>query len=182
MSIFKNQWLILVSGIALGLASWSWLNATAQETSGVYGLGRAATETEIRAWNIDVVPSGEGLPPGRGTAKAGAEVYAAKCASCHGETGVEGPRNRLIGGQGTLNTAYPLKTVGSFWPYATTLYDYIYRAMPITAPQSLTPDDVYAVVAWILFRNGIVQEDTTLDAGTLPAVRMPNRDGFVSDP
>lgn len=152
-----------------------------QETSG-YDLGRPATEAEMKAWNIDVSPTGEGLPPGRGTAKQGARVYAAKCAACHGPTGIEGPRDRLIGGQGTLSTAQPIKTVGSFWPYATTLYDYIYRTMPYTAPQSLTPDEVYAVVAWLLYQNGIIPEDAVMDARSLPGVQMPNRHGFVLDP
>ena len=154
----------------------------AQDSPGLYGLGRQATEDEIRAWNIDVAPSGEGLPPGRGTVGAGARVFAEKCASCHGPTGSEGPKDRLMGGQGTLATDRPVKTVGSFWPYATTLYDYIYRAMPYQAPQSLTPDEVYAVMAWLLFQNGILAEDAVMDARTLPDVRMPNRDGFVSDP
>jgi cytochrome c len=89
---------------------------------------------------------------------------------------------QLVGGQGTLKSANPVKTIGSYWPYATTLYDYIYRAMPFTAPQSLTPDEVYAVAAWLLFQNGIIAEDARMDANTLPAVRMPNRDGFVPDP
>ncbi len=90
--------------------------------------------------------------------------------------------DRLVGGQGTLKKDYPIKTVGSYWPYATTLYDYIRRAMPFTAPQSLTPDEVYSVVAWLLYQNGIIPEDAVMDARTLPAVRMPNRDGFVPDP
>jgi mono/diheme cytochrome c family protein len=147
-----------------------------------YGFGRPATDAEISAWNIDVSPTGEGLPPGRGTVKEGARVYAKKCASCHGPTGTEGPNDRLVGGQGTLATARPVKTVGSYWPYATTLYDYVHRAMPFTAPQSLTPDEVYAVVAWILNRNGIIPEDAVMDANSLPQVQMPNRKGFVPDP
>ena len=147
-----------------------------------YGLGRPATQEEIRAWDIDVAPTGEGLPPGRGTVKQGAEVYAAKCASCHGPTGTEGPKDRLVGGQGTLATGKPIKTIGSYWPYATTLYDYIKRAMPFNAPQSLTPDETYAVVAWLLFQNRIIAEDAVMDARSLPTVRMPNRDGFIRDP
>jgi len=90
--------------------------------------------------------------------------------------------NRLVAGEGTLGTDHPVKTVGSYWPYATTLYDYIFRAMPPTAPQTLSPDEVYAVVAWILFQNGIVDEPTVLDRNSLPAIRMPNREGFVPDP
>jgi S-disulfanyl-L-cysteine oxidoreductase SoxD len=147
-----------------------------------YGFGHPATEEEIRVWNIDVAPTGEGLPPGRGTVKHGAEVFAAKCASCHGPTGTEGPKDRLVGGQGTLATANPIKTIGSYWPYATTLYDYIKRAMPFNAPQSLTADETYAVVAWLLFQNKIISEDAVMDAQSLPKVQMPNRDGFIRDP
>ena len=146
------------------------------------GLGRQATEAEMRAWDRDVSPTGEGLPAGKGTAQEGARVFSAKCSSCHGATGTEGPAPRLVGGQGTLATKNPVKTVGSYWPYATTLYDYIRRAMPFTAPQSLTPDEVYAVAAWILAQNGIIKNDAVMDAQTLPNVRMPNRDGFVPDP
>jgi mono/diheme cytochrome c family protein len=147
-----------------------------------YGIGRQATDAEIQPFDIDVAPSGEGLPPGRGTVSRGAEIYTKKCASCHGPTGVEGPADRLVGGHGSLRSHEPVKTVGSYWPYATTLYDYIYRAMPFTAPQSLTPEEVYSVVAWILARNGIVPDDAVIDAANLPRVRMPNHDGFVPDP
>jgi mono/diheme cytochrome c family protein len=147
-----------------------------------YSLGRQATEAEIRAWDIDVSPNGDGLPPGRGSVKQGAAVFAKKCAACHGPTGVEGPNDRLVGGQGTLATSRPIKTIGSYWSYATTLFDYIRRAMPFSAPQSLTSDEVYAVVAWLLYRNGIVDEHAVFDARTLPAVQMPNRHGFVPDP
>lgn len=147
-----------------------------------YGFGWPATEEDIKAWNIDIDPNGVGLPPGQGTAQQGAAVYANKCAVCHGPTGTEGPQVPLVGGQGSLTTDKPIKTIGSYWPYATTLYDYIYRAMPFTAPQSLTPDEVYALVAWLLHENGIIPSDAAMDATTLPAVRMPNRDGFVHDP
>jgi mono/diheme cytochrome c family protein len=147
-----------------------------------YGIGQRATEADIRVFNIDIPPTGDGLPPGRGTVRRGAEVFAKKCASCHGPTGVEGPADRLVGGKGSLSNPEPIKTVGSYWPYATTLYDYIFRAMPFTAPQSLTPDEVYSLVAWILARNGIISHDAVMDRTTLPKVRMPNRDGFVPDP
>jgi len=147
-----------------------------------YGLGRPATDLEVRAWNIDVAPTGEGLPAGQGTAKQGAAVFAARCAACHGPTGKEGPMDRLVGGAGTLASQRPIKTIGSYWPYATTLYDYVRRAMPFTAPQSLSPDEVYSVVAWLLYRNSIIAEDIVLDAHSLPAIFMPNRQGFLPDP
>lgn len=170
-----------VTALAIGLLLVA-NDIPAQDMQGPHGLGLPATDEEIRAWDIDVDPNGAGLPPGRGTVGTGARIFAAKCASCHGPTGSEGPNDRLVGGRGTLGTDRPIKTVGSFWPHATTLYDHIYRAMPYTAPQSLTPEEVYSVVAWLLFRNGIVAEDAVMDAKTLPAVRMPNRDGFVPDP
>jgi len=146
-----------------------------------YDIGRPATQAEIQFWDIDISPNGDGLPPGQGTVKEGAIIYAKVCASCHGATGIEGPMPKLIGGHGTLATDHPVKTVGSYWPFATTLFDYINRAMPFTAPQSLTPQHVYAVVAWILFRNGIIEESTILNAQTLPTITMPNRQGFIRD-
>ncbi|WP_152204988.1 c-type cytochrome [Marinobacter changyiensis] len=145
-----------------------------------YGLGREATTKEIAGWNIDVPPSGDGLPGGSGTVAEGKEVYQTQCQSCHGADGNSGPMDKLVGGKDTLTSDSPVKTVGSYWPYATTLYDYIHRAMPFNSPQSLSPDDTYAVTAYVLFLNGIVDEDTTLDADSLPDIRMPNRDGFVS--
>ena len=147
-----------------------------------YGLGRSATDEEVLAWNIDVTPDGEGLPAGRGTARQGATLFAARCATCHGPTGQEGPMDRLVGGAGTLASQQPIKTIGSYWPYATTLYDYVHRAMPFPAPQSLSPDEVYSVVAWLLYRNGIIAEDTVLDARSLSSISMPNRQGFLPDP
>jgi S-disulfanyl-L-cysteine oxidoreductase SoxD len=172
----------IVTGALALLLSQAWPGSQAENAGEGYGLGRTATDEETRAWNIDVSPTGEGLPPGRGTVQRGAEVYAAKCAACHGPTGKEGPKDRLVGGQGTLNTPKPIKTIGSYWPYATTVFDYINRAMPFTAPQSLAPDEVYSVTAWLLFQNGIIPEDAVMDAHTLPSVRMPNRDGFIPDP
>ncbi len=152
------------------------------ETATSPALGQPATAEDIRLWNIDVSPSGDGLPPGRGTVPQGATVFAAKCAKCHGASGTEGPMDRLVGGQHSLATSAPVKTIGSYWPYATTLYDYIHRAMPFDAPQSLTPEEVYSVTAWLLHQNGIIAEDAVIDAATLPAVQMPNRHGFVPDP
>ena len=146
------------------------------------GLGQVATNSEITSWNIDVSPDGSGLPSGSGSVQKGRQIFLKKCAHCHGPTGTEGPMNRLVGGKGTLKSSSPLKTVGSYWPYATTLYDYIYRAMPFTQPQSLTPDEVYSLVAWILYQNEIIQDDQLMSQTTLPLVQMPNKDGFTKDP
>lgn len=173
------QKLFLISLLFLGIPSDVALSGTGHEG---FHLGRVATDKEVRGWDIDVGPDGAGLPVGSGTVEEGAKVYAEYCASCHGVTGVEGPMARLVGGQGTLATNKPVKTIGSHWPYATTVYDYINRAMPFTAPQSLTPNQVYAVVAWLLFRNGLLAEDAMVNQDSLPKVRMLHRDGFVSDP
>ena len=146
-------------------------------------LGQAASKAEVAAWDISIGPDGVGLPPGGGTAKDGAAVYEAKCLSCHGEAGAsgEGLADPLVGGIGSLASGQPVKTVGSYWPHATTLFDYIRRAMPFDAPLSLTDDEVYAVSAYILWLNdGIVAEDQVLNADTLPAVQMPNSGGFIS--
>lgn len=143
--------------------------------------GRPATPDEIALWDIEVRPDGKGLPPGSGTVERGKQVFAENCAACHGDGGVGGIRDRLTGGQGTLTSATPVKTVGSYWPYATTLFDYIHRAMPYQAPGSLSNDDTYAVAAYILSLNGIVPPDGKLDRDSLPKVKMPNRDGFVPD-
>jgi S-disulfanyl-L-cysteine oxidoreductase SoxD len=144
------------------------------------GLGRVATPDEIASWDISIGPDGAGLPPGRGTPKQGETVYAEKCVACHGEKGAGKPNDQLVGGRGSLSgDQVPVKTVGSFWPYATTLFDYIRRAMPLNAPKSLSDDEVYAVSAYILRLNGIIGEADAMDAQTLPQVQMPNRDGFI---
>ncbi len=145
-------------------------------------LGTAPTAADIAAWNIDVRPDGTGLPPGHGSVARGEIVYTDNCSACHGTAGVGGPKERLVGGQGSLATAHPIKTIGSFWPYATTLFDYVRRAMPYQAPGSLSADDTYSVVAYLLNLNGIVDKRTVLDARSLPKVQMPNRDGFVPEP
>lgn len=147
-----------------------------------FGFGRPATEAEIAGWNIDVDRDGKSLPPGKGSVQEGRTVFENQCASCHGEKGEGGIGGRLVGGQGTLATSKPVKTVGSFWPYAPTLFDYIRRAMPLNAPQSLTNDEVYAVAAYVFNLNGLVPENATMDAKSLAAMRMPNRNGFVEDP
>jgi len=146
-----------------------------------YGIGRPATTAEIAGWNIDVGRDGSNLPEGRGSVGQGRDVFAQQCASCHGEKGEGGLGDRLVGGQGTIGTPKPIRTVGSYWPYATTLFDYIRRAMPQNAPQSLSNEEVYAVSAYILSLNGLVAADATLDAKSLAAIKMPNRDKFVGD-
>ena len=172
---------VLALGVAAIAVAWV-LPGWSAEGIGSYEIGRAATEEEIKVWNFDVSPTGEGLPPGQGTVKQGSPLFAAKCAACHGPTGTEGPKDRLVGGRDTLTTAKPVRTIGSYWPYATTLYDYIRRAMPFDAPQSLSSDETYAVIAWLLFQNQIIAEDAVIDAQTLPKVQMPNRNGFIEDP
>jgi len=147
-----------------------------------YDFGRPATIEEMKLWDIDVRPDGKGLPEGSGTVAHGKSVYEENCEACHGPNGQGGIKDRLAGGQGSLGTENPIKTVGSYWPYATTLFDYIHRAMPYQAPGSLSVDDTYAVAAYILNLNGILSSDGTLDRNTLPAIKMPNREGFIPDP
>ncbi len=146
-----------------------------------YKFGRTPTADEVKALSITVFPNGMGLPDGSGTAAEGEEVYARRCSECHGTTGHGGESSALVGGQGSLATAKPLKTVGSYWPYATTLWDYVNRTMPFHNPGILTDDQVYAVVAYVLHLNEIVGENEQMNRQTLPKVRMPNRDGFVRD-
>jgi S-disulfanyl-L-cysteine oxidoreductase SoxD len=147
-----------------------------------YGVGRAPTVEEVKAWDLTIPSDGQGLPPGRGTAAQGKPIYVERCASCHGENGEDRKYSRLVGGRGSLVTSEPVRTIGSFWPYATTLWSYLRRSQPFDEPGSLTPDEVYAVTAYLLHLNGIIKEDDVVDATTLPRIRMPNRDGFVPDP
>jgi len=144
-----------------------------------YGLGRPATPPEIAGWDIDARADGQGLPPGSGSVRDGLKVFAEHCAACHGDKGEGNPMDRLVGGTGTLASPNPVRTVGSFWPYATTLFDYVRRAMPFNAPQSLTADQIYAVCAYLLYLNQIVPAEAVMDAQTLPKVQMPNRNGFT---
>lgn len=167
---------------ALVLASALAGGTLVRAQSPTYGLGRPATADELKSIDIDVTPDGHGLMPGHGTAAAGKAVYAARCVTCHGATGKEGPQDVLVGGVGTLAAPKPLKTVGSYWPYATTLWDYIHRAMPFDHPGTLSVDEVYSATAYVLFVNGIVGENDVLDESSLPKVAMPNRNGFVPDP
>jgi len=143
-------------------------------------LGVPANADEIAAMDVSIGPDGAGLPPGSGTPKQGAEVYAAKCIMCHGPEGANGVNDRLVGGQGSLKSPTALKTIGSYWPYATTVFDYVRRAMPYPAPHSLTDAEAYAVTAYLLHLNGIIGADDVMDATSLPKVKMPNRTGFTS--
>ena len=156
------------------------LVATKATAADRFQLGRTPTASEIAAWDIDVRADGQGLPPGHGSVREGAAIFASSCAACHGDKGQGKPADQLVGGAGTLATAKPVRTVGSYWPYATTLFDFVRRAMPFDAPQSLSNDQVYAVAAYVLYLNGIVGESTVLDASSLPKVQMPNRNGFTS--
>jgi len=146
-----------------------------------YGIGRAATPAEIAGWNIDVDRDGNNLPPGSGTVSHGREIFDQQCAACHGARGEGGIGDQLVGGQGTLATSKPVRTIGSYWPYAPTLFDYIRRAMPQNAPQSLSNEEVYAVSAYILHLNGLLPAEATLDAKSLSAIKMPNRNMFVGE-
>jgi cytochrome c5 len=158
--------------LAVGLAACA---AAAAQTSKYENVGKTATPEEIRAQDITILPSGHGLPPGHGTAKEGAPIYAAQCATCHGATGKEGGplAPKLIG-----DTSYERGPMTS-WPFATTVWDYINRAMPRYQERTLTPDQIYAVTAFLLYRSGIIKEDTVMDAKSLPKIQMPNRDGWV---
>ena len=161
--------------VALSLTV-SFGNALAQQGP---GLGVVATAEQIAAWDISIAPDGTGLPPGAGTARAGAGVYAIKCIACHGAEGAGQPNDQLVGGHGTITESPAVRTIGSYWPYATTLFDYIRRAMPYALPQSLADDEAYALTAYLLYLNEIIGEDDEMTAQTLPMVVMPNRDNFV---
>ncbi len=154
---------------------------TAQSSTPI--VGQPATPAEIKQEDITVLPNGAGLPEGSGTPDQGEAIYKDKCAGCHGDNGQGKPPTgvTLVGGIGTLATSKPVKTIGSYWPYATSVWDYIHRSMPYTEPGTLTADDTYAVTAFLLFKNGIIERDEAMNKDTLPKVRMPNRDGFIAD-
>ena len=168
--------ILAVAGVLAACASQSTAPRSAPQGP---TLGQSASPEEIAAWDISIPPSGAGLPPGAGTVKQGESVYVSKCQACHGTKGLGKPADRVAGGVGSLATANPVRTVGSYWPYATTLFDYIRRAMPTTNPLSLSNDEVYAVSAYILYLNGIVDDNAVMNAQTRPKVKMPNREGFV---
>jgi cytochrome c len=168
----------LILTITLGVC-FACVTARAQ-TPSYSNVGRTPSAEEIRSWDIAISLDGKELPPGSGTAKDGAALYAQKCAACHGPT-LEGTAlgPRLVGGKGSLTTARPLRTIGAYWPFATSLWDYINRAMPRNNEGSLSPSDVYALTAFLLYKNDIVKESDTIDAKSLPKVQMPNRNGFI---
>jgi S-disulfanyl-L-cysteine oxidoreductase SoxD len=151
-----------------------------------FGIGRAATPEEIAAWDVDVTPDGKGLPPGRGTVSAGATLFAERCARCHGKTGREGPNDVLVGAEPRRDFPFSSQpalphTIGNYWPYATTLFDYIRRAMPPDAPGSLSDEAIYNLTAFLLHANELIPADAVIDATSLPKVAMPARDHFVPD-
>jgi cytochrome c len=172
--------LVLSSGSgrqSSGISGWR----EAADTTGwpaSFGFGRAATPQEITAMDISIRPDGRGLPPGSGTAAAGKTIYAIKCAACHGKTGTEGPYARLIAPMGDTTKA---KTIGNYWPYATTIFDYTRRAMPYNAPGSLSDAEVYSLTAFLLAANKIIDSSTVVDAQSLPLVKMPAHDLYVPD-
>ena len=163
----------------LGLAACA---AAFAQTANYAGVGHTPSKDEVQAWNDSIGPEGKELPPGSGTAKQGQEIFANKCAACHGPGG-EGSQlaPRLVGGRGALNTPTPSRTLANYWPFATTIWDYINRAMPPKQPGSLGASDVYALTAFILYRNEIISEGQVIDAKSLPKVKMPNRDGFIPE-
>jgi S-disulfanyl-L-cysteine oxidoreductase SoxD len=167
-------------GILLLLLASANFAAPPSSTAGKYGIGREPTAEEIAGWNISVHPDGRGLPPGSGSVAKGEKPYEQKCAVCHGSFGESNDYHVLSGGRGSLATQEPMSTVGSKWEYATTLFDYIRRAMPLNAPQSLTTDEVYSLTAYVLYLNDILKEDAVIDRHSLPLIKMPNADGFTT--
>jgi S-disulfanyl-L-cysteine oxidoreductase SoxD len=183
MRSFKNllAWLMLGSVAALGLCQAAWAQSPR------YGLGKTPAPEEIRAWDISIGPEGKELPPGSGTAKEGARLFAEKCASCHGATGSGGPAPMLIKPESTPKHPLsclspcigPNNVMARHSPYATTIWDYIHRAMPFGQEGTLKPDEVYALTAFLLYKNGVIKEDDVLNQQTLPQVKMPNRNGYA---
>jgi cytochrome c5 len=180
MSRLAKMFYIVLMMIAIGSATPAW--AAKSGGAGQYGIGTAATAEEIAGWDIDIRPDGKGLPPGSGSVEDGEMMYEEKCASCHGSFGEGVGRYPVLsGGEGSLTEERPDKTVGSFWPYASTLWDYIHRAMPFPQPQSLSDEEVYAITAYVLYLNDLVEDDFVLTADNLADIEMPNKDGFFFD-
>ncbi len=172
----NNNKIILISVlIAAGINH----PANADEMAGP-GLGHPVSPEEITAWNISIFPDGEGLPGGEGNVVQGEKIYQQKCLACHGENGLGATADQLAGAQMSLTSEYPEKTIGSYWPYATTIFDVVRRGMPMTAPGSLTDNETYAVTAYLLYMNNIIAKDAVMNSSTLPKIKMPNVDGFIN--
>ena len=169
--------LSLRTSIVLG--SFMFVAATQVTAQVSPSLGEPISEADLAAWDISIETNGDGLPEGSGTVAQGRGVFEAQCMACHGAEGAGQPHDRLVGGHGTLDSMQQIRTVGSFWPYASTIFDYIRRAMPFNTPQTLSDNDVYAVTAYILYLNDIIEADDVMNARTLRRVEMPNADGFV---
>jgi mono/diheme cytochrome c family protein len=174
MSMFRSAVLIGV----LTTAATASTPAVSQEARSPH-LGEGLTPAQAAELDFVVLPNGEGLPGGAGNAVTGEDLYRTHCLACHGERGENGSNDRLAGGRGSIGSTAPVKTVGSYWPYATTLFDYLRRAMPYQTPGRLTNDELYSLTAYVLYINEIVTQTEILDARSLPEVQMPNRDGFV---
>jgi len=175
----RNSVKIIVITVCL-----SWLSGTALANERPFNLGVIATPEEVAGWDIDVRPDGRGAPVGEGTAMDGEEIFADRCAHCHGDFGEGIDRwPVLVGGRGTLANHDPVKTVGSYWPYASTIFDYVYRAMPFGEAQSLTYDETYQIVAYLLYMNDVIDDEFVVSNETIGSIEMPNRDGFfMPDP
>jgi mono/diheme cytochrome c family protein len=168
---------------AVALAAFVFAAPAALSGEGKIGLGRVATASEVAGWDIDVRPDGLGLPPGKGTVTQGEALFIERCSACHGEFGQGNDRwPVLAGGQGSLKSDRPEKTIGSYWPVASTIYDYVRRAMPYGSPQTQSPDEIYALVAYLLYLNDVIKEtDFELNAKNLASIKLPNADGFFDD-
>ncbi|MEL0206674.1 MAG: cytochrome c [Alphaproteobacteria bacterium] len=179
VNFYVSEQLKVTLGLACAMVMLAISSSIASDRP--YSLGKLATAEEVAGWDIDVRPDGKGAPVGVGTAALGEEIYAERCAACHGDFGEGIDRwPVLAGGQGTLDSHDPVKTVGSYWPYASTIYDYVYRAMPFGEAQSLTHDETYSVVAYLLFMNDVIEEeDMQLSNANIGSIKMPNRDGFM---
>ncbi len=160
-------------------AAWLGLAGVVMAADAAPRLGRPVSPPEAARWDLSVFPDGRGLPPGRGNAVEGAALFDRHCAACHGAGGRGASAEELAGGAEPLTSDTPDKTIGLYWPYATTIFDFTRRAKPMGAPGSLSADEVYALTAWLLFANGVIGERDEMNASTLPRVRMPNRDGFI---
>src|SRR4029077_9547298 len=181
-AMFTRRWILRAAGTLVGVLATSTAWGQNQDH---YGFGTRIGPQELAKYSA-IPADGTGLPPGSGTAAVGAKVFADSCAACHGDKGQGNPTkgvggDRLLGGRGTLASDTPIKTVESYWPYATTLFDYVKRAMPLNAPGSLSDNDVYSVVAYVLSEAKIIKPTDTMNAATLAKVTMPNRDGFIPD-